>query len=672
MLPRLFIQLERSIGYDGFIHNFKNFILRPDEPAYLDAALADYKIALDTLSEIDVQASKLGIEADLSDVRSTLAIYRNMLDTAHEARQEQLTISQVDDRVRVSDVDASVSIRKLERNVLGVMNRRREILYFSGILCMFLAVAAALLTSYVQSNRRRQAEKDKLKLEEQETFLLQAERIAQLGRWKSDPNGTLYWSRATGQICGLDPKEFPTTIEGAWSFIPAEDQAKLRVAVDKALQSKGQFSCLHRMRRPDGSTVNVIDSGEVILDADGEVKGLVGTLQDVSRLVDMENELRQSQKMEAIGNLAGGMAHDFNNILAVILGNLELLHANSQPSKKSFYIENALDATRRGADITRNMLGFARRSHLEPTLLQANDLIRDVMNWSARLLPSNIQIETSLLANLWKFNADEGLAKNALLNMILNARDAMPNGGRLTIETANIRIDDEYIADRGEYLTPGRYVMIAVSDTGIGIADSNLKKVFDPFFSTKPTGQGTGLGLSMVQGFMKQSGGTVRIYSEPGIGTTLKLYFNTEGQSDVPPMQAPQEQNLLHLKGKRILLVEDNADLVAALEDMLTVAGLDVTTAPSGDDAMSIWSKKRAFDVIATDIVMPGKLQGTHLAKAIRAIDPSVPFIFMSGYANEAMVHGNGLQSTDIRLMKPVRRIDLLNSIATLIGKKTG
>ena len=669
-LPRLFIQFERSIGYDGFIHNFKNFILRPDEDGYLDAALGDYSIAAATISEIEVQAARLGVQAEMIDVRSTLSIYREMLDAARVARREGLTIAELDERVRVSDLDAALSIKEFEREILDVMARRRTILYSIAILCILSSVAGALLIAYVQSKRRHQAEDDKLKLQEQETFLLQAERITQLGRWKTDSEGNLYWSEATGRICGLEPGEFPKTIEGAWAFVPAEDQAKVRVAVDKALKSKGQFSCLHRMQRPDGSTVNVVDSGEVILNAEGEVKGLVGTLQDVSRLVDMENELRQAQKMEAIGNLAGGMAHDFNNILAVILGNLELLQADSSPPKQIGYVKNAIDATQRGADLTRNMLGFARRSHLEPTILQANDLIRDVLNWSTRLLPANIQIETSLLANLWKFTADEALAKNALLNLMLNAKDAMLDGGRLTIETANIRIDDEYIADRGEDLMPGRYVMIAVSDTGIGIEMENIGKVFDPFFTTKPTGQGTGLGLSMVLGFMKQSSGTVRIYSEPIVGTTLKLYFKAEIQSVVPLAPSVQTQDLSHLKGKRILLVEDNADLLITLEEMLERVGLDVTTAQSGDEAMALWDKDRTFDVVATDIVMPGNLQGTHLAKAIRAVDPNVAFIFMSGYANEAMVHGNGLRAEDIRLMKPVRQIDLLDAVATLVKKK--
>ncbi len=669
-LPRLFIQLERSIGYDGFIHNFKNLVLRPQEDGYLDAALQDYAVAESTLKEISVRVRAFGVKADLEPIQNTLRAYRDMLQIVKGSQKQQLTISQVDSRVRISDEEAAAQIRDFEKQIMAVMVRRRIILYTVVTLGLVAVIAGTLLVTYVQSRRLRQAEEDKQKLEEQERYLLQAERIAGLGRWKTDRHGGMIWSEAMGKICGIPPEEFPTRLEGVWSFVPVEDQPKLRLASEQAVQSRGQFSCLHRIQRPDGSMVNVVDSGEVVLDADGRVIGFVGTLQDVSRLVDMENELRQSQKMEAIGNLAGGMAHDFNNILAVVLGNLDLLEETGVSPEQADYIANAIDATQRGGDLTRNILGFARRSQLAPNQLKGNDVVRDVMTWSSRLLPATINIETSLLANLWAFTADEGLAKNALLNLILNARDAMPDGGQLTIETANIRIDDEYIAERSEELLPGRYVMIAVSDTGTGIEKDKLAQVFEPFFSTKPMGQGTGLGLSMVLGFMKQSGGTVRIYSEVGVGTSVKLYFKAETGRAARPSPDRPGQDLSHIHGKRILLVEDNAKLLTAQEDMLTGVGFDVTIATSGDEAMATWLQNRDFDIVATDIVMPGKLQGTHLAKAIRAKDPSVPFIFMSGYANEATVHGNGLLPEDIRLMKPVGRNTLLTAITKSLADR--
>lgn len=666
-LPRLFIQLERSIGYDGFIHNFKNYVLRPEDETYFEAALRDYDLAKQTLQDIDAIARDMGIPGNLGAVDTTLSTYRAMLDTARDAHAQGLPIRDVDARVRTSDADAAASIRVFEFELLDIMERRRTLFLSLGLSFIGALLVAATVIASLQSRKRRRAEEDNQRLQEQEAFLLQAEHIARLGRWKTDRNGNLTWSQAAIGLSGTSSTLAYRTLEDFWMHIPAPDQATLRKAVDKAVHEKGRFACRHRLERPDGSIIDVVNSGEIILDNDGLFNGIFGTLQDVSSLAAMENELRQAQKMEAIGNLAGGMAHDFNNILAVVLGNLELLEDAALSETESRHVAAAIDATKRGADLTRNMLGFARRSHLEPQILQGNDLIRDVMNWAARLLPANIRIETSLLANLWEFSADEGLAKNALLNLLLNAQDAMPEGGHLTIETANLRIDNEYIEDRHEDLQPGRHVMIAVSDTGCGIDPDKLEKVFEPFYSSKPAGEGTGLGLSMVHGFMKQSGGTVRIYSEPGVGTTVKLYFKAAERAGLFLRDDPGHADLTSLRDRRVLLVEDNPDLLKILEEMLTEAGMTVTAARSGDEALSVWSRVPQFDLVVTDIVMPGELQGTHLAKTIRAMSPSTPFLFMSGYASEAVVHGNGLQDRDIRLMKPVQKQELLSALAKLL-----
>lgn len=665
-LPRLIIQLERSIGYGGFIHNFKNLVLRPGEEIYFEAAISDYLILTGILAEIEQLTSEVGIKADIAPVKETLAEYREIVGQVYSAHEQGIPIGEIDRMVRISDDAARAELGEFEQDLLQVMQRRRSSFYLISLVLLSSVFAGVVLLAYLQARRRHQAEQDHETLKEHETYLLQAERIAQLGRWKSDAGGLMTWSAATGAICGVDEPGGMETFAAFMNRVIQADQPKLRVAMEKAMQSGGEFSCVHRMQRSEDTVISVVNSGEVVKDASGSFKGFVGTLQDISELVDMESELRQSQKMEAIGNLAGGMAHDFNNILAVILGNLELLRSEQNPGKHLHYINNAIDATRRGADLTRNMLGFARRSHLNPRQIKANDLVRDVVNWAARLLPATIKIETSLLENLWSFTADETIAKSALLNLMLNARDAMAEGGKLTIETANVRLDDDYVQQRAEDLVPGRYVMLAISDTGTGMDEATLEKVFDPFFSTKPTGQGTGLGLSMVLGFMKQSGGTVRVYSEPGVGTTFKLFFKAENQDIFETDQTPQnpQKDFGNLQGKRLLLVEDNLDLLEALQSMLSESGMEVTAAKSGDEALAIWSETQHFDVVATDIVMPGKLQGTHLAKAIRASSGSVPFIFMSGYANEAMVHGNGLRPEDVRLMKPVGKTALLSAIS--------
>ncbi|GAA6197373.1 hypothetical protein NBRC116598_28170 [Pseudophaeobacter arcticus] len=391
-------------------------------------------------------------------------------------------------------------------------------------------------------------------------------------------------------------------------------------------------------------------------------------LADQKQREDLQSQLAASQRLETIGQLTGGVAHDFNNLLAVILGNLELLQEEPDLQKQADYIASCIGATMRGADLTRSMLSYARRTPLQPEVLDLNKLVLETKNWAGRTLPSHIEVETSLLARLWNVEVDPGLAESALLNLILNARDAMTDSGKLTIETSNVRIDHTYQDSRNEVLKPGRYVMIAVSDTGDGIDAEILDNIFDPFFTTKSSGEGSGLGLSMVLGFMRQSEGTAQVYSEPGVGTTFKLYFPAMAPD---PRKAPAHSATAEaatLQGKRLLLAEDEEEVLLVLKSILEKAGYSVTTAASGDEAKEIFEVDQEFDLLLTDIVMPGQLKGTALATALRAINPDLPVVFMSGYAAEATVHGNGLRPEDIRLMKPIMRSDLLAAISKALG----
>jgi len=280
-----------------------------------------------------------------------------------------------------------------------------------------------------------------------------------------------------------------------------------------------------------------------------------------------------------------------------------------------------------------------------------------------RALPESISVETSLLANAWPVQLDRSSLESALLNLIVNARDAMGGFGNLTIETANLRIDEAYVDSRDEELSVGRYVLLAVSDTGTGISRQNLDRLFEPFFTTKAPGSGSGVGLSMVQGFVKQSGGTVQVYSEVGVGTTFKLYFPAFN-GEVPSESGLAPVGLANVEGEaRILLAEDDVNVRRVLEAMLKGAKYAVVSVNSGDAALEVFHSEPKFDLLVTDIVMPGRLQGTGLAKEIRLLQPSLPIIFLSGYAAEATVHGNGLQPEDVRLMKPVAKQDLLDAV---------
>ncbi|AML50446.1 hypothetical protein RC74_03440 [Falsihalocynthiibacter arcticus] len=398
----------------------------------------------------------------------------------------------------------------------------------------------------------------------------------------------------------------------------------------------------------------------IILDATREV--------EAQGQAEMEREIsRNAQKIESIGQLTGGVAHDFNNLLAVILGNLELLRDSVTSPPENTLIETAINATLRGADLTRNMLAFARKAPLTPIILDLNTVVRETKNWIGRALPESIIVETSLLAGLWPVEVDRASLESALLNLTLNARDAMEDHGSLTIETANVRIEQPYIDARKEELIPGRYVMLAVSDTGPGIPNEILGSIFEPFFTTKPTGKGSGLGLSMTFGFMRQSGGTVRVYTEINQGTTFKLYFPVASSLHLPPTE-PVEELPTASKGYKLLIAEDETAVRDVLVMILERAGYQVMATTSGDAAFAVFEADPSYNLLLTDIVMPGQLQGTTLAKKLRKRWPDLPVIFMSGYASEATVHGNGLRPEDIRMMKPVQRADLLMAVEKVLS----
>ena len=456
-------------------------------------------------------------------------------------------------------------------------------------------------------------------------------------------------------------------------LVHEDDRAAAKANVTQMLKGETLTSEFRHVM-PDGETryLRKIFTPKIGGDAHGAQFEVVA--QDVTEAHLLNEHVQQSQKMEAIGNLTGGIAHDFNNLLAIVLGNLELLEdaldeekVNRDDMRRS--VETATKAAMRGAELTQSMLAFARRAPLEPSEVDLNELVGNAGTWMGRTLPSIISLKTSLMDGLRWIRVDRVALETALLNLIVNARDVMPDGGKLTVETANVLIDDTYIHARHEDIEPGHYVLLAVSDTGAGVAPAIIDRIFDPFFTTKPVGKGSGLGLAMIQGFVKQSGGAVRVYSEAGVGTTFKLYFPAivgTGTATKPPERLADGAAR---KGLRILVAEDEPDVLNVVVAVLGRAGYDVVPAHSGDEAKAIFDADPGFDLLLTDIVMPGLLQGTTLSKVLREIEPALPVVFMSGYASEATVHGNGLRPTDIRLMKPVRRVDLLAAIERALAQ---
>ena len=381
-----------------------------------------------------------------------------------------------------------------------------------------------------------------------------------------------------------------------------------------------------------------------------------------------EEMVRQAQKMEAVGQLTGGVAHDFNNILQVIVGNLDvvrrLLPADAGRIQRS--VEQALNGARQAASLTQRLLAFSRRQPLDPKPLDVNSLVGGMTDLLNSSLGETVAVETVRGAGLWKIEADPNALESALLNLAVNSRDAMPQGGRLTIETVNAYIDEAYAISHAE-VTPGQYVLISVSDTGMGMDSETVKRAFEPFFTTKPVGQGTGLGLSQVYGFVKQSGGHVKIYSELGQGTTVKIYLPrfdvVSAESDVQPaMPIPEGSSK-----ETVLVVEDDEAVRNYSADALRELGYRVLEAADGHLALRLLESGEPVDLLFTDVVLPGGMTGAQLAAQARALRAEVKVLFTTGYARNAIFHHGRLDKGVQLITKPFSFADLAAKVRDVL-----
>ncbi len=398
--------------------------------------------------------------------------------------------------------------------------------------------------------------------------------------------------------------------------------------------------------------------------ADG---GFVISSVDVTQRVRAEAMFRQVQKMESIGQLTGGVAHDFNNLLQIVRSNIDLALASGIDDERlATRLRAALDGTERGARLTRQLLAFARRQPLEPAPTNLGRLVADMTEMVRRSLGESIQVETVVAGGLWNAMADPGQLENAILNLAINARDAMPEGGRLTLEVANASLDEAYAAEHVE-VRPGQYVMLAVSDTGAGMAPEVVAQAFEPFFTTKADGQGTGLGLSQVYGYVKQLGGHVKIYSEPGHGTTVKIYLPRTRQ----PEEVLQLAALTPIEFGRetVLVVEDDAAVRAGAVDMLGDLGYRVLQADGADAALAVLSSGAPVDVLFTDVVMPGPVKVRELVRQAQARRPGIAVLYTSGYTENAIIHDGRLDADVLLISKPYRRDELARKLRTAIER---
>ncbi len=397
--------------------------------------------------------------------------------------------------------------------------------------------------------------------------------------------------------------------------------------------------------------------------------------REVARRETTEQALRQAQKMEAVGRLTGGVAHDFNNLLTVILGNVDLAlrRLDNADERINRLLSSARQGCLRAATLVQRLLAFSRQHPQEVHTVDINRLVSGMSEILHRTIGETITVETVLASGLWKGAIDPNQLENAIINMAVNARDAMPDGGRLTIETANAFLDEAYVAKEGGGLKHGQYVMLAISDTGAGMSSEVIENAFEPFYTTKPTGAGSGLGLSMVYGFVKQSNGHIKIYSEVGHGTAVKLYFPRLAEknelptwtgSDAPSPTRPAIDGA----SKSILVLEDDEEVRGFASEVLRDLGYRVETASNGSRALDLIRKHPEFVLLFTDVVLPGGMNGRQVAEAAQALRPDLKVLFATGYTRNAIIHHGRLDADVELLTKPFTADALARKVAQILG----
>ncbi len=493
-----------------------------------------------------------------------------------------------------------------------------------------------------------------------------------------DPQGNITnWNSGAVRIKGYREDE----IVGRHfsQFYTPEDQAKeVPIRALATAANEGRYEAEGWRVRKDGTRFWASVVIDRISDAKGDVVGFAKITRDITerregqqRLETAREQLYQSQKMDAVGQLTGGVAHDFNNLLTIIIGNLdgakralESGQAGMQ-ERLSRAIDQALTGAQRAARLTAHLLAFSRRQPLEPKVLDVNKLLRHLATFLKPSLGEQVQLEVVGAGGVWHVEADETQLETAILNLALNARDAMPEGGKLTIEASNTFLDEIYCSRNAE-VRPGQYVEISVTDNGAGMSGEVAGRAFEPFFTTKDTGQGTGLGLSQVYGFVKQIGGHVKIYSEPGHGTTVKIYLPRAKGGSVTETPEPLDAKMpAALGGESILVVEDDDDVRAFIAETLRELNYIVFRATDAPSALKILSTERV-DLMLTDVVLPGR-NGRDLAEEAGAKRPGLRVLFMTGYSRNAIVHNGRLDQGVNMIQKPFTQAALAAKICTLL-----
>jgi PAS domain S-box-containing protein len=498
-------------------------------------------------------------------------------------------------------------------------------------------------------------------VEREELFRLITENAADMIAVIDAKGGRLYNSPSYERILGYTADDLQNT--NSLDQVHIEDREKVAKAATEALRTGAGTNLEYRMRHKDGTWRTLESSASTIVKA-GQVEKLVIVNRDVTERKRLEEQFRQSQKMEAVGRLSGGVAHDFNNLLGVIIGYGEVVQEGTAvDSPMRTCAEEMLKAGHRAASLTRQLLAFSRQQVMDPRVLDLNAVVKDMEKMLKRLISEDIHLKTDLDSNLARIKADQGQIEQVIMNLVVNARDAMPGGGKLEITSRNFYMDDNFVRRYPYPVQVGDYVLLTVSDTGIGMDATTRSRVFEPFFTTKEKGKGTGLGLSTVYGVVKQSGGYIDVASEPGAGATFKIYLPKVEDALEAQKQTSEIPASLH-GTETVLLVEDELSLRKLSRHLLELCGYSVLEAENGTDALKISQEhnQRNIDLLLTDVVMPG-MSGRALADRLVKQRPKTRVVYMSGYTGQTVGEHGVLAEGSFFLPKPFTREGLARKV---------
>jgi PAS domain S-box-containing protein len=508
-------------------------------------------------------------------------------------------------------------------------------------------------------------------LQQSEEWLERAQRVAHIGSWVSGASldGRLRWSRECYRIFGVKAEEFDGTVEAFYRCVHPEDVGPVQAAVFAALRGEVPYDIEHRIVRPGGEVRWVHEQAEIVRDAAGNALEMLGTCQDVTERRRLEQQLAQAHKMEAVGRLAGGIAHDFNNLLTAVLGYSEILEVSGGLDEtQRARVEGIRRAGERASSLTRQLLAFGRRQILQPRVFDLRRAVRGMEPMLRRVVGEDIELVVESCAEASCVRADASQVDQVLLNLVLNARDAMPSGGRLTVDVTHAACDA--LGTAGAPRGPARpHVLLGVTDTGVGMSAEVLKRLFEPFFTTKGRDGGTGLGLATAYGIVRQSGGQIRVASQVARGSRFEVYLPLVDEPEEAPSR-PEPGGAAAPGRETVLLAEDEESIRAIAVESLGEQGYTVLRAVSGTDALAVAAQYPGpIDLLVTDVVMPG-LSGPEVARRLRESRPGLPVLFMSGYADATVDRHGGLDPSMPFLPKPFTPSRLVQRVREVLDQR--